>query len=291
MKTENIITIVAAALAIAGAASCQRELPYETAGQLNPITFTADDCMGVSVTVTRSGVDPVESLDVFEVTATTGSSGSEVMEWANATFSKVSGTELYTGGKMWPSMEVAYHFYASNSTLSFGTSGCTVSGDGTEDIVCAYLPESEYNKQNSLAFNHIYARIGEVSIEAQTGYEISDVSISMECPVTGTYDIRTGAGKSDGTGWTPSSPEVRTLVSGANDQYVIPGEYVLKVSYKLTKDEWSESFDKTAKVCIVGGMINIIKGTAIGGNASEVTFDVTVAEWDSRTVNVDWDAQ
>ena len=48
---------------------------------------------------------------------------------------------------------------------------------------------------------------------------------------------------------------------------------------------------KSATVDIVGGKINNIIGTAIGGKASDISFNISVADWGNNDINTTWDAQ
>lgn len=286
---KKSISILAAALTVFAAASCQKT-PYAASESDGQIIFTVDAGLSVDVS-TRAGVQPVTSLPEFNVYATSGTAGSETSEWGPVTFAKENGTNVYKGGKYWPNGEISYHFYASNADMTFSADGCTVDGDGASDIVCAYNPAPVFGTQNSLAFEHIYARIGKVAINSQEGYDISDVKVSVTCPTSGKYNIRTGIGKTDGSGWTKGQDSDHSLRIGDNDLYVLPGTYRISVSYSLKRDAWSESFEKSATVGIVGGKVNNIIGTAIGGKASDITFDISVAEWGNNDINTSWDAQ
>lgn len=286
---KKTFSILAAALTVFAAASCQKT-PYSLPGDDGQVTFTVAGELNVSVT-TKAGVTPVTSLSGFNVYATSGSAGAETSEWGQVPFSLEEGTNVYKGGKYWPNTEVSYHFYASNADIAFAADGCTVEGDGTSDIVCAYNPSPVYGTQNSLAFEHIFARIGKVIINPQEGYDISDIKVNITCPTAGKFNIRTGAGKTDGTGWTKGDASDHLLAYGDNDLYVLPGTYRISVSYSLKRDAWSDSFEKSATVDIVGGKINNIIGTAIGGKASDISFNISVADWGNNDINTTWDAQ
>lgn len=287
MKTN--LYFLAAALTVLAAASCQKN-QYCEAGMPAQVTFSVPGGLDIGVN-TRAGVSPVTSLSAFNVTATSGAAGSEKNEWDCIPFSKEDGSNVYKGGKYWPGSEVAYHFYASNAEIAFSPEGCTVISDGSADTVCAFNPNPVYGTQNTLAFEHILARIGKVTVNTQEGYDISDVKVSIKCPTGGKFNIRTGSGKTDGTGWTKDEAHTVLLEAGDNDVYVVPGTYVISVSYVLKRDAWTGSFEKNASVGIAGGRINNIIGTATGGKASDISFDISVAEWGNNDINTIWDAQ
>ena len=151
------------------------------------------------------GVTPTESLGNFICYATTGSKGAETEAWGPMTFAPVSsGSSTYVSEQMWPegSEDPGWHFYASNTGLEFDAeAGYTVTMASPKDIVCAYLPNPTFRTQNSLTFEHIYARIGRVDITVQEGFEMSGLSLSVSCPDGGVYNVAEGKGKDDGTGW------------------------------------------------------------------------------------------
>lgn len=140
----------------------------------------------------------------FNVSATTGSAGSESSAWNNVAFSKVGDYFVGTGsGKWWPTSDPGYHFYASNTDLTFAAGGTTVAAINEADVVCAYLASPTYNSTNTLTFEHIFARITDVTLTAVEGYTITGVSVYVTPKTGGTYNLRTGAGRSDGTGCLP----------------------------------------------------------------------------------------
>lgn len=254
----------------------------------NPISFLAScDGNDFSAGVTTKATAEITALDSFYVSATTGQYGSETSVWSQAVFSKSSGSSLYKSDKYWPISDPGYHFYASNVEMVGGTA-CTVSAGSGTDIVCAYLDNPGFNESDTLKFAHIFARIGTVSISAQDGYEIKVSGISISCPVSGTYSIYKGFGRSDDSGWTADSETTINLKADSHEDYVVPGNYTLSVSYTLSKGAWVQSFQKTADVTLTKGKINNIKGTATGGTASDIQLAVNLTAWDTNDINVEW---
>jgi len=236
------------------------------------------------IILTRS-VSETVSLDSFLVVATSGKAGSETVQWNASSFRKKDGDSVYVADKFWSAEDPGYHFYASNAKPVFKNGKCTVSADGTEDIVCALLYNPEYASENKLSFSHIFARIGQVSIKAPENYTISDVSASIKCSTGGVYDI----GASDGNGWTADAAADHALsLTEANDLYAVPGKYTLTVTYTLTRAQWSKTMTKSSDITLERGKINAIKGTAAGGDASDIAFSVSVEEWSGVDVPVEW---
>ena len=144
----------------------------------------------------------VTSLDSFYAGCTTGSAGSEVSVWNSSTFTGSGSPMVYKGDKWWPTSDPSYHFYASNAPLSFAAGGTTVAASNATDVICAYMPVPTYKVRNTLSFEHVFARLGQVTVSAPASFAISNVSIKITPKVSGTYNLRTGAGQTDGTGWS-----------------------------------------------------------------------------------------
>lgn len=271
-------TLFAILAATAALASCQKgelpaaELTPADESGLRPIVFTAEG--GGLDTQVETKATAVTTLSSFYVGCTTGSAGSETSKWNSTEF---SGTTSFTGGKYWPASNPSYHFYASNAALTFAAAGTTVAADGTVDIVTAYLASPTFAASNTLTFNHIYARVGSVSISAAAG-SLSNVSATLKNVATGgTYNLRTGA-------WTAGTKADKTVTVGSNDIYVVPGTYALSVTYTLTNGDYSATFTKSGNVTLQQGKINNISATA-PNSSTAISFSVTVTAWSSASVS------
>ena len=248
----------------------------------------------------------VSSLDAtgFYASAVTGTSGSDVAAWTNVQFTKVG--DDFVGGKYWPASNPSFRFFGSNAPLTYTAGGATVSASNTTDIVCAYKDSPVYGARNTLQFDHIYARVGAVTVSATAPYTVSDVTIYLvDAKTGGTYNLYTGAGHSDGTGWSNLTPSVATdlqiyrnagsIASGNSgtgtspDLYVVPGVYELKASWTASVGDYSEGYEtmsSTSTVSIQGGKVNTIS-CSLAGDASEVRFSVGVEAWGSRNISID----
>ncbi len=226
------------------------------------------------------------NLTSIYVTATRGTVGSsETATFSSVNFTGISGG-TFSGGKYWPSSNPVYHFYGSNIGTSFASNACTVAASTATDVVCAYMESPTYLTKNTLTFSHIFARIGTVTVNAASGYTISGVTVKITPKVSGTYNIRTGNGKTDGTGWSSVSNGSETTLSSSNNSlYLIPGTYSLKVSYTLSKGDYSESFSKTATVSLSAGVTNNISCTTPTGNAQQIIVSVSLNAWGSEGHN------
>lgn len=221
----------------------------------------------------------VTSLNSFNVLCENTTSSS--LQWEGTAI--LSGTN-YVTGMYWPSVDPKYAFYASNmSGMQYSAGDVTLAvPDGSLDVICAYSPYQAGNYKAStvlLTFDHIFTRIGKVTISKPSDYDNLTVhSISLGAPVSGTYNLNTGT-------WTPGSSTSHSLENGANDVYVLPGTYTMTVNYTITKGDYSEAFTKSASVSLVKGKINEISAVA-PGSAEEIFFNVAINPWTVNPIDV-----
>lgn len=284
---------------------------------LNPETGMPKVSFGVEGLVfaeAETKVDAVTSLSSFKASATYGTAGSETSKWNNVTFTSDGGAPAtYSADKWWPTTDEHYHFYGSNNDITFYSGGSTITatGDnstGAKDVVCAYRAylAADYRVKVPLTFNHIYARIGQVQVTSKAPYAVSNVSIWLKNVKTGgVYNIRTGSGQTNGTGWTSKTPTsaVNRLIynyntsvgagsshTETNDIYVVPGDYYIIATWTATKDDYTQTFNNIDSsvgghsISLVGGKINKITAT-LTGTATEITFSVSVTPWGNETVS------
>ena len=283
MKKFFMSIVTLAAISVAGVSCLQLEQPVlieNLSG--DEIVFGADAHIEAQ-TKASSGTTETTSLTSFYVSAVTGSAGSESSAWTSTQFTQVTGSSpaVYKGSKMWPASNPSYKFYASNRPLTFAAAGTTVSATNTTDVVCAYLTNGTYKTKNTLTFEHIFARFGRVDVAAASGYSISNISIRITPKTGGTYNLRTGAGKTDGTGWSSVTTGSATVVANAtganaNDIYLVPGTYEVKATWTATQSGTSITYtDKVVNVPIVGGKTNVVS-IVLGG---EILFGVDLEEY------------
>lgn len=301
----------------------------------------ADD--GGETTEETAGTKAVTatSLPSFAAAATKGAPGSEnACVWINATFtSDGAPSPTYTGTeKYWPHTDQGYNFYAVAATavsaaasgpataaeapaMTFSTTGTTVTTDGTKDVVCAYIPWKDgtigepepekaiYKAKNGLTFEHVYSRLSTVTVNTTPLYRVYDIDIRIVNAKTGgTYNLRTGKNRTDGTGWsalTPAAPADTRIyrnagsiavssshTGGDNNLYVVPGEYYLKATWTATIDDPQTAdpyiqtytdITSSSTVSLVGGKVNALS-VELMGNATEITFSVTILPWDYNDV-------
>ena len=272
--------------------ACQQhlEIPGGDSEPVDEIIFrTADPSLSAEVATKATAVT---SLSSFNVSAVTGSAGSETAVWTNVSFSG-NNDAGYKADKWWPAEDASYRFYASNSALSFAASGATVAATNATDIVCAYAAAPSYKAKNTLSFEHIFARLGAVTVSAATGYTISNVSIKITPKTGGTYNLLTGAGHTDGTGWSGLATGSETVIasatgSNANDIYLVPGTYTLTASWTAARGLYTENIQNMqVDVNLTAGKINTIS-TTLSGNAKEVVFSVNIAPWTEQNQVVEF---
>lgn len=183
-------------------------------------------------------------------------------------------------GKYWPSEGASYDYKVSN--VAFTTSTGAIAATNATDIV-AGTATSVTGNSCSVTLDHIFARTATLTMNTQSGYTISDVSWKIKSKgadsgTAGTYTI--------GTGWgsTATTALSEQAITSSSDLYLIPATYTLTVTYTLTMGDYSQTFTKSADVTLVQGKKNSITGTATGGSASEILFDVSVAAWGTNTI-------
>lgn len=244
--------------------------------------------------VTAANISPI---NVMAVTGTPGTS--EVTAWSGAfNDSTTPGQFVATAGdRFWPATgDPGWKFYACNMAMTPSPAGPTVAATASTDVVCAFQGTPTPRTSNTLVFDHILARINNVTVNAQTGYTISNVVISIVPNVSGTYNMFTGLGQTDGTGWSGLAPGSATVISRpdglpgvqTNDLWLVPGSYSVTASWRATKGDSVQDYaDKAQTVAITASKLNNLV-TTLGGNASEVVFSVTVNEWTDLNVPVNF---
>ena len=295
---KNFILLLFAASLTLAAASCNKENFNSTSGNRNgtpdEIAFRSK---GLEIDVT-SKATAVETLTSFYVSASTGTAGTnDKYVWKSVSFSK-SGN-IYTGGKYWPDTDPKYHFYASNVNFNCTDgSAPTISINGiSDDIVCAVCTSPTHRDVNSLTFNHIFTRLGSVTVSGpENGYELSAVSIKLTPKTKGKYNLFTGTGEINGAGWTDTVAGSETEIASAdgqtkqNDIYLIPDTYTLTAKYTLKKGDYSRDFTNTKEIELVSGKINSIKASipepGNGQEAKDIVFTVELTQWKTNVMSI-----
>lgn len=277
MRTKSLFMFALAAASLAVA--CRKTSPAPEVSQ--EITFR----MANSPVSVSTKTDQVTTLSSFGVTATTGTSGAEVPAWENVTF---SGWEIFTGGKWWPETDPGFRFYAANNPISLVHGEAVLQVQNTSDAVVAYLPNPAYKTVNNITFQHIFARLRNISVSVDPGYTLSDVSVCLTPKTGGVFHIASGYGQSNGTGWsdvTDGTVQQLSESTGGNKQidlYLVPGEYVLIASWTATKGDFSITHtNKRYVASLVGGKENNLSITLFGEESddSSAHFRVSLEQW------------
>lgn len=260
------------------------------------IVFTAEG-EGISVNAeTKTTAVTDANLPAFFVNCVTGTLGTSETSVFNVEYMEPSPYKGAEVKKYWPSTNPSYKFYASNISIKPSATGPTVDATLATDVVCAVCSNPTYLSSNALTFNHIFARLGATTVTVQSGYSLSNFTLKITPLTEGTYNLYTGNGKTDRTGWsktygdTPRTIATTSGVNTATDIYLVPGTYTLTASYTLTKDAYSVTkTNVTREVALTGGKINAISATLGGASATEITFTVSVTPWgDPVSKNVEF---
>lgn len=268
-------------------AACTKEAStrVQSSVDLDEIEFRMDS--GSFEAEVETKATAVTALSSFNVHCFTGTPGSAETPVFNVGF---SGSTSYTGTtkQFWPSTDPGYHFYASNATITPAGGGATISAANSTDIVVAKCMSPTYKQSNTLTFNHIFARVGEVTVTAPNdGSAVSNLSITFTPKTGGTYLINSGTWSSASNGSAVVLANA-TGVNASKDTYCVPGAYTLNASYTLTKGAYSKNFTKSANVTLPVGKISAISTTLPNSDVSEITFSVTVENWGTNTINTSW---
>ena len=217
--------------------------------------------------------------------ATTGTS-TESAKWATASAS-TSSSKIYTG-KYQTASPTAYNYYLASQSFTVG-GDMTVANNGT-DIVAGRLAQST-STSPSVTLNHIFARTGSLTLNVPSGYTASSVSweimgYSTVNGTAGTYNMKS-------QGWTAASAMLSsyTAITSSSDMYLIPGTYTVKVSFVLTKGDFSKSYTQTSNVTLVAGKVNNIVGSTSVDEAVQISFTTSVTAWTTSSVNMTMDGQ
>ena len=200
-----------------------------------------------------------------------------------ATTSKsVSSSKISTGYYQTASPTTYVHYVSNVNFTAGGT--MTVANNGTDVIVGK---SSSSSTTPFVTLNHIFARTGTLTCNTQSGYTISGVSWTITSygsttGTAGTYNVSSES-------WTARSAALsETSINSSSDLYLIPGEYTIKVSYTLSKGDYSQSFTKSGRVTLSAGNVNNITCTASGGTAQEIVISVSLTAWTTRQLSFVW---
>lgn len=285
MKAKAIPILL---LAAAASSSCLKfDRSYVVDAEGVPVVFTTQ---GYFDAITKTS--EVTSLSSIYVTASTGSAGSETAAWNSVTFTNNAGT--YKGGKVWPVSNPNWHFRASNVPITFSGGDATVSATNSTDVVCAYLASPSFGTPNTLSFTHIFSRIGNVTVEAESGVTLTDVNLSITPKTSGTYNMRTASWTSTSNGpavnLADASQTITTSHTKNNDLYLVPGTYTITASWTATKSGNTESFSNiTDDITVYAGQRNSMTVTLDG--AASINIGLSLTPWNNSGSAVIADSQ
>ena len=306
---KKILALVFCLSVFLGANSCTKESP---ADDPNEIVFSSSFFSAERSPMTKAATEVNNgNLSSFFVVAGQGT----VRTWT----SPVSFSGTYPGkykgtpAQYWPEESSAtYKFAASNVSLNTGADNYFVPYIPLSrellntDVVVAYLPSATWKSVNEFSFTHILARLGSVTVAAESGYTISDVEIliydnynvaSYQGYVipTGTYGGSIGGSTYISaiaiSHFNTSTPfENRTGVlathsianstvgTKSNDIYLFPGTYTVDARWKATMGSSTKEYKSSTTVELGKGEVTNLS-TTLGGVASEIEFTITVSPW------------
>lgn len=261
--------------------SCRKEPALVQTGSLDgAITFGVDASFTAEV---KTKTVEVTSMSSFYVSAVTGSVGSESSVWNSVTFSQVPASTpvIYAGNKFWPATDPGYKFLASNLPLIASVSGAYVNATNETDVVCAYLPDPTYNGNNTLSFNHIFARTGIINTTCAHG-SLSNVSYTIKAKGTNTgtsgkYNLRTGV-------WSSTSGlSSAMIITSSSNMYIIPGQYTIAVTATYTRGDYVVTKTLSGDLTFIQGKVNNLNITWPDGG-TEIVVSISLTAWSSQNI-------
>lgn len=237
---------------------------------------------------TRTLETTTANLSSFYVTITKGS-GAESVEEANVSFSGSQGG-LYTSAEAiyWPMSDLNYHFYASNvETGETSSDYSRITCSNTTDVVYCYLASPTFRGVNTLNFQHVFGRVGSLSIDCSgltdDSYTGIVTSASLTCPTAGVFDMKTGT-------WVSTTSSVPYTLNEANDKWVVPGTYVLSLDFQVVSgNEGFAGRHLVGEVLIGANKINNISVAVDDGAITDIPADPDpVVSWDAPVLSVSY---
>lgn len=271
---------IAAALVLAALSSCDRagRLGVEQGGEI---------VLRVGTQGTKASF--VESVpDELYVGITRGRPGSDEQSYLDTSLLTVErdgeGGTIATGRHQ-SAVPTAFNHYLSNVPLTLmGTGANVIAGEGT-DVVCGTALQN-VDENPSVELRHIFARTGGVKVTSTKGYAVTDakavISSLADYPVTGT----SGVFSLTAWKWVSSVKPIGTPVEYAADMLVIPGTYLVTVTYTLTKGDFVKQYTVTGRVNLAEGSINTVTADVDIDEAKPITLGVSLNPWGITSTNL-----
>ena len=304
---KSLLILMAGCLALF--ACNKQENPSAAGDGLVPIEFTLGESSFEAVVSTRAteitNANAATTLQSLYFTATTGTNNTAVSSLANVSFTRQSNGTYKAADKYWPATDPSYHFYAANASISNSGGNVTVSpANGNTDVVVGYLETTNYKGSNAITLNHVFAQIGTITINAPSGYTVTDLKIYFRPVTSGTYNLKTSDWTSRGSaassdtylvGSSSSGLSITTAGGSTNvadlNMMVVPlatgTNYTLTASYKIHKNGYdSDTITGTSNVYFQKGMQNNITANLTEGTgaAQDITFTVDVTGWGDNPI-------
>ena len=279
--------VLCLAMAAVVFASCNKDIdtpvvPEETGGE---IVLGVGDGFEAIVDTKGTNITTVPTTLYWGATTGGNAAGStaETVKWATAS-SSVSSGKINTG-KYQTATPTAYTYYVANQTFTAG-GAMTVANNNTDILVGRTFGTT--SSTPSVALDHIFAALGTLSVTAKSGYTVSNVTWKFVSPsssatgTAGTYNVRTKA-------WSSTTALAETTVASGSNLYLIPGTYTVKVTFTLTKGDWTQNYTKTASVALQAGKTNNITANMTSIDpASPITLNITLNAWGSVDHSPTW---
>ncbi len=259
--------------------SCNKEdIKQSISSEPEEIVLTVDGSGIEADVVTRvTAQSSVPSSLYFA--GTTGRS-TQTSKWAPSDTKKTVSSGKISTGYYQTATPTAYNYYLSNAKMTFTSSGCTVSADGTSTDVIVGVAKASTSTTPSVAMTHIFGRTGSISGSC-SGYSISNLSVTIKsnsgAGYKGTYNIYTGT-------WSSVTSLSSTTLTSSSDLYLVPGSYTITASATRTKGDYVGTVSGSTSVTLSAGKIHDIAIVFTGDPAQPINISVSLAAWSTTTV-------
>lgn len=242
-----------------------------------PIDFTIQNEAATKASV-------VSSLERINITCSTGTAGvSETEKWTVPQVN-IRNNKVVTG-KYWPSTDENYIFYASNLTLTPSSTGPEINISNSTDCVVARNVSPNYKAANTLTFNHILARVNGCTVSGPDGFDLSNVILEFTPATGGKFNCGTQKYTVTSSG-TPVNLLLAASSQNVMDIWTLPGDFELHASYKLTKGDWSKTYNTDKTLTLQPGKrhkINVLFSAPQADEVTTVDFNIEIIDWKDQT--------
>ena len=258
--------------------SCQRmelsQRPEDVREEIRMVFHELPDAPDTRVTAINNSSDLNNATIYWHMTS--GTYGDEQSQHSGS-FTFKSGITTYNTGQYRASSGPVSNYYVTNRTagMSYLDGSVVMTGVSNDQDVMVGRMSTDVSDVD-IIMEHIFTRLGELSLNAPSGYTVSvsqwEIEGATGSGTAGTYNLSTQT-------WSSvTALAKRTVSASGDDLYLVPGNYKIYVRYTISKSGWSKEYYSSATVTLDAGKVNDITGS-VNASVNSVTFGITPQEW------------